>query len=243
VRWNAKLWMRDPATGLTTLVNGEPALVHIDGVSVYDLDKDGLIRQHRLENIVLTGQEPLATPIQLAFAWPATGYATPQAAVPFFQPLADALLNFGFSSTSSGASEAGTEGTESEDGRRAAPTRRAPPPQASASDDETPLERAARERAEDAAKQQRLRDLRTPKTAPKSGVDLFGLTGPQSCETSYDCDAPMVCCDLLFATVCCTGGLLIPTADRRMQGSLQRQAIPIPVERDRAPQPPRYPGQ
>ena len=30
VRWNAKLWMRDPALGLTTLVNGEPALAHLD---------------------------------------------------------------------------------------------------------------------------------------------------------------------------------------------------------------------
>lgn len=34
VRWSLKMWMRDPALGLTNMVtNGEPALVHIDGVS------------------------------------------------------------------------------------------------------------------------------------------------------------------------------------------------------------------
>ena len=220
--------MRDPATGLTTMVNGEPAIVQMDGVSVYDLDKDGLIERHRLENIVFTGQEQ-AEPIQLAFAWPASGFPTPELAVPFFKNANLALRTRG--ETSGGAA-------------RPAP-RRAPPPQASAADDEaeareTPMQRAARERSEDEAKRQRLAELRTPKEEKK---DLFGLSAPQQCETSYDCEAPMVCCDLLFATVCCTGGLLIPTADRTGTGALQRQAIPIPVERDNEPSaPPQYPG-
>ena len=32
--------------------------------------------------------------------------------------------------------------------------------------------------------------------------------------------------------MCCSGGLLIPTRGGGEQGVLQRQAIPIPVERD-----------
>ena len=113
------------------------------------------------------------------------------------------------------------------------------------------MQRAAREREEDAEKARRLADLRTPKEEKESGgwnpFRALKGRGLQQCETSYDCDAPMVCCDLLFAQVCCTGGMLIPTADRAQQ-ALQRQAIPIPVERDGpvngpANTPPQYPDQ
>lgn len=44
----------------------------------------------------------------------------------------------------------------------------------------------------------------------------------------------MVCCDLLVASVCCNGGILVgPPPDP----ALQRRAIPIPVEKD-SPFPP-----
>ena len=39
------------------LHDGEPALVHVDGVSAYELDSAGLIRRHRLESVVLNGPE------------------------------------------------------------------------------------------------------------------------------------------------------------------------------------------
>ena len=106
--------------------------------------------------------------------------------------------------------------------------------------------RAARERAEDAEKAQRLAELRNPRKADNKKKGLFGLEGPQQCETSYDCEAPEVCCDLLFGSVCCSAGMLIPTRDPK--AALQRQAIPIPVERDdglprgAGNDSPRYPG-
>lgn len=214
VRWQAKLWMRDPALGIKTLVNGEPALVHIDGVSIYELNSDGLIRAHRLENIVLTGGEQ-AEQVRLAFAWPQAGFATPELAMPFFRSLDAALQH--------NAPEGGHVPTRYS-------ARSAPPVMEEGR--ETPMQRAARERAEDEAKRQRLEALRNPNKGQGGGTNKlpFGLSGPTQCETSYDCDAPMVCCDLLFASVCCTGGILIPT--REPEGVLQRQAIPIPVERD-----------
>ena len=76
------------------------------------------------------------------------------------------------------------------------------------------------------------------------------MTMPQQCETSYDCERPDVCCDLLFGSVCCNGGLMIPSKEGGVP-QMQRQAIPIPVERDDpnvpnlprgGPQPPGYPG-
>ena len=66
------------------------------------------------------------------------------------------------------------------------------------------------------------------------------MRSTEPCETSYDCDAPSVCCDLLFTSVCCDSGLLIPTTDPAMQP----RAIPIPVEGDRSryPRPPANPS-
>ena len=216
--------MRDPALGFNTLVNGDPALVHIDGVSVYELNKDGLIRRHRLENIVLTGKEEGARSVQLAFAWPTMGVATPELAMPFFRSLGAALATRS-SQPAPHATNAPLHALTTH--------RRSADPVATAANDaaETPMQRAARERREDEEKRQRIAALREPKAA-ESPKNLFGLTAPQACETSYDCESPMVCCDLLFASVCCTGGMLIPTTDGGQQGSMQRQAIPIPVERD-----------
>ncbi|KAL1519886.1 hypothetical protein AB1Y20_023375 [Prymnesium parvum] len=88
---------------------------------------------------------------------------------------------------------------------------------------ETPMQRAARERAEDAAKAAKLAELRTP--VPEQG--FLGARAPRPCQTSFDCDRPQVCCDLIFTSVCCSAGLMIPTTDP----AAQPQAIPIPVER------------
>jgi len=100
---------------------------------------------------------------------------------------------------------------------------------------ETPMQRAARERAEDAARAERLAAQRAPDTKPPS---LFGLSAPQSCETSFDCEQPLVCCDLLFTSVCCAGGMGIPIVDGAYRAQAQLQAIPIPVEKgDRPPSP------
>ena len=97
------------------------------------------------------------------------------------------------------------------------------------------MQKAAREREEDAAKQRRLQELRAPKKEEKKG--FFGALGPQQCETSYDCDAPLVCCDLIVASVCCSGGLMVGAPNP----ALQPRAIPVPVEKD-SPFPPGMPG-
>ena len=96
------------------------------------------------------------------------------------------------------------------------------------------MQRAARERAEDAEKAQRLAELRAPKSEGKTG--LFGISMPQPCDTSYDCERPMVCCDLLFGSVCCDSGLMIGMPEKKV-GDLQLQprAIPVPVDDDGPP--------
>lgn len=216
MRWSAKLLLRDPAFGIQRLDI-------VDGVSVYELDAEGLIRLHKLENIVLRGHEQ-PMPVSLASLWPRVG-ATPELALPFFRVLRLAV----------------EQAPQQPWLAQAQPTsRRAPVPVASAAaSGETPMQRAQREQAEDAEKARRIAERRAPDKKGGLGA-AFGLRAPQPCESSYDCESPMVCCDLIFASVCCTGGMMIPA---RPEPGMQRQAIPIPVERD-SPMgiPPQYPG-
>ena len=110
---------------------------------------------------------------------------------------------------------------------------------------ETPVERAARERREDAEEAARLKALRTPAAEDKSGGFGLGLPGflsgmkPDGCETNYDCERPMVCCDLIVARVCCSSGLGLGPQQQGQMG-LQGQLIPIPVKKD---EPGPYPNQ
>jgi len=246
VRWTAKVWLRDPALGLTKMANGEPIVVHLDGVSNYDLDAEGKIYKHTIDNIIMNGPA-MAEPVQLAFAWPSLGLATPELALPtagFLRPL-DATQGWtpppqlkAFFAPPAAEGSARTRATQPIAAQPA--KRRGGAPQAMAAPgDETPMERAARERAEDAAKAAQLASMRAPAEEKKEG--LFGMTMPQPCDTSYDCERPDVCCDLLFGSFCCSSGLMIP--QKSPEASLQRQAIPIPVEADNGGgNAPRYPG-
>ena len=254
VRWTAKLWMRDPALGITTTPNGDRAVVHLDGVSNYDLDSEGKIRKHTIENIILRGADAEAAPMELQLAWPKmAGALSPELALPypFLTPLNEAAKGWvppkglawlvGPAPTHEQSSSSGGGGASP------APKRsRGGEPQMSAG--ESPMERAARERAEDAEKARALAELRKPKEdGMRQMKNMFGVSLPQQCETSYDCERPDVCCDLLFGSFCCSGGLMIPEVTR--EKALQRQAIPIPVEVDKdlpfpggGNLPPRTPG-
>merc|ERR1712087_19149 len=225
MRWSAKLLLRDPAFGIQRLDI-------VDGVSLYKLDDKGLVQTHKLENVVLRGKEQ-SHPLSLVNTWPFV--STPELAMPFFSAPIDAIA--------AAATERNGAASQPQllPQRAQRVVRRAPEPQASAVSGETPMQRAARERAEDAEKARSLAEANEPKKEAGLGALFPSLRAPQPCESSYDCEAPMVCCDLIVASVCCTGGLMIPS---RAEPLLQRQAIPIPVEREAPPglnPTPRYP--
>jgi len=213
VRWTAKLWMR----GLPA----ESPIVYLDGCSVYELDAKGKVRTHRLEDIVMLGDHQQR--VSLGFAWPHPSVATPEVAMPFFRSLDTALL----AGPSATLPPAEVSRAVQADAARNVGRRRTPPPRASASASETPMERAAREREEMAAEAKRVAALRAPREEEKTPFFSFG-GGPQPCESTLDCERPMVCCDLYFASICCSGGLMVGSP----QPQLQEQLIPIPVERD-----------
>ena len=73
VRWSAKLWMRDPALGLDTFADGAPAVLHFDGVSVYDLTDIGMVKAHRIEKMLLSGGEHALDSLKLVNLVPSMG--------------------------------------------------------------------------------------------------------------------------------------------------------------------------
>ena len=245
VRWSAKIWARDPALGLHSF-GGEPALFHLDGISAYDLDAKGMVKAHRLENIVMTGREhEQQTVANLAFAWPVPGMATPELAIPFFKLMSSKMK------TSAGAAlrKAAPKGPGG--GRSGGPVFMMATDGASASTIPTEKEKKMAAVAEATAaawrEQRKAAGIEDDEEEDRSGPfsNLFGGMQkglPQACESSWDCDSPMVCCDLLVASVCCDGGLFIPVRQGPMgQGSMV--PIPIPVEPDQPNgMPPQYPG-
>ena len=200
VRWTARLCTRDPMRG--TLFRDAP-LFYLDGISTYHLDPRGKIHRHTLERLQLRdASSPLrpvpVMPVVVDPAWPRT------------VPPSCALLRHGGPPLATRAR-----------------TTRTPHPSLSM-EGETPLQRAARERAEDEVARQERR-TRDDDEAGMRWPRLF----PQQCETSLDCDEPKVCCDLIVARVCCDGGMLIP----KVVPQVQLQAIPIPVDDE-----PLFPG-
>jgi len=235
VRWCAKMHVRDPALGFTSLNV-------IDGVSVYELDSKGKIRKHKIETIVMAKPDGLMQPVNLGLLWPTHAQQVPEMAIPFFRLLDEALAE---------RTPSTQPGLMPFLGKPRMGASRAGYPQATLSSPETPMQRAAREREEDAEKARRLADLRAPREETESGGGGWNpfanaFKKPQECETSYDCDAPMVCCDLIVASVCCSGG----QRSNNQEGQMQGQLIPIPVEVDKplpgdprgGSTPPQYPN-
>ena len=255
VRWSAKLWIKDPTLGLTSF-HQEPVLVNVDGVSRYDLDGKGHVHLHALENIVMSGPDTklLDFPnLELMWRVPKLVPAGAGGAQgwPMPVPAHGAVAHGAVASTVAVASAVAAT-RERLAAARSTGARRTAAPSMSISIDETyegrnpsesPVDRAARERQEDADEAARLRALRTPPPTAekKSGgmglpdfLKMGKLKAPNSCETNYDCERPMVCCDLVVARVCCSSGMGLGPQRKEGEMSLQGQLIPIPIKKGEA---------
>ena len=97
---------------------------------------------------------------------------------------------------------------------------------------ESPMERAIRERQEDFEKERVLNDRRRSKVKKLDAIcDAIKESTPEFCENSFDCDYPQICCDLFVVSVCCTPGSMIPIPDSK-RISAQMVPIPIPIDDD-----------
>jgi len=222
VRWNAKLWMHDLRTALMPSAAEERSNVQIDGISIYRLNATGFIFRHELESIEVT-PSALQHVFKPVWTWAVVG--APSAEVP-----APAGLGARFFASPPPLSENG--GGSRSEGERDGLTRTAACDGGDiATRQETPMERAARERAEDSEKVRRLSELRSPRAEEKRPGLLGSLKlprAPESCESNYDCERPLVCCDLVVARVCCSSGHMIGAPPPSV--GLQPEPVRVPVD-------------
>lgn len=65
--------MRDPALGLDTFADGAPAVLHFDGVSVYELSDKGVVKAHKIDNMAVSGGEHALDSLSFANLVPSMG--------------------------------------------------------------------------------------------------------------------------------------------------------------------------
>lgn len=80
VRWEMRLLMRHNPL----LRDVQPAVVHLDGISVYELNHQGLVFRHRIEDIALNGGEVnLGVDLSYALGLPGASAMVPELAIPY----------------------------------------------------------------------------------------------------------------------------------------------------------------
>ena len=188
--WSAKIWARDPALGLHSFGASRP--LHLDGISAYDLDA-GMVKAHRLKHRDDGARARQQTVANLAFAWPVPGMATPELAIPFFKLMSSKMK------TSAGAALRKATPKGPGGGRSGGPVFMMATDGASASTIPTEKEKkmAAVAAATAAAWREQRKAAGIEEEEDRSGPfsNLFGGMQkglPQACESSWDCDSPMV---------------------------------------------------
>lgn len=210
--------------------------LHVDGISIYSLNVRGKVRKHVVEIIIVNG-EPAKPPFAKAWinlpSWLAEGLKG-GATVPGLSASRGLGVDTGELTSSFSAWNAphGPESPISLAQQRASASRRF----------ELPADRAITEGVAEGLGGNELtrNDLRdnhdVAPTDESWGPGIQGKVEPTSkeqgpeksskkkgfwpitdipggCETSWDCEANKVCCDLMVVKVCCTNGVMQPRGD------------------------------
>lgn len=226
VSWNAVLIPK---------LGGESAKLHVDGISVYEVDRaSGLITQHRIEHLLLNNN-PIKAPKGVFYAL--SNQVSGNQEVPvlggyniaggdFFSQNDD---DFGVRNVF--YSSADTDADAFERKNRSRKNFGLPPLtmeefieiQAEIKKIDMKQEKKKSQLMEAAA--QKAEEERKEEKRNRFGK-MFKKAMGQNCETNFDCERPEVCCDLIVTKVCCSSGM------RVFDGIRQDQRIPKRVTAD-----------
>jgi len=246
IHWNAAVVPRE-------VFGGSRSTLHVDGISVYELNQaTGNIVQHRIEQLLINNM-----PVRPKEGVIAALRDEHSVTVPSFyeQPEHSNILRFQPAGLGSRASLPSSlfamEASESE----SASTNGGEDPSASAfafdperfaaknksrkkfglkplTEEEfmaielqvKQMDAEQRQRAAAAAQSQAATTAK-PEKKKDSFVDkLFGNVLKDTCESNWDCERPEVCCDFGFKKMCCSSGSLVSNAPP------QYALVPVPVD-------------
>ncbi|CAM9241888.1 unnamed protein product, partial [Phaeothamnion confervicola] len=182
--------------------------LYLDGVSVYSLTDDGLVKSHVFETIIVNG-----TPVEPPFAYAWINLDSWLGAeTPTMVPGGVASSLLAAPAKIAAAAAAVPPAAAAAPVQMAATALLTPVQVAAAAALATPVRMAAAAPRNEGGRSQRSSSSGNKNSArskqdkgwPK--VDL-----PNSCESSWDCDSPQTCCDFVLFKVCCSqGGLGTP---------------------------------
>lgn len=259
ISWNAVLVPK-------AVYGGVRNQVHVDGISVYEMDrKTGMIIQHRVENLLVNGN-PVHAPKGVVYALSkevagasvagAGGFGIGQGSLPSTTSTTTAkskgfqlefrppkIFSRGYSplftmtSSASSDDESGNNNNFDEDAyQRKNDTRRkyglpslSPEEFMKIEAEVRQLELVQQQKQQQAA-QQNAAALAAEEKKKKRGSFLKNMMGDvltDTCESNYDCERPMVCCDFMFKKVCCASGMKVMNF---VPGQMQPLRVPIPAK-------------
>ena len=239
VSWNAQLIPK-------VFYGGEGNKLHVDGISVYEIDRSsGLITQHRVEHL-LVNDNPVFAPKgvlhaltnEVAQAIPAGGgYGMSSHNERFVmkfenQRRVHTPKSKLFTLTSSSSETNKNDNFDYEAYRKKNQTRKKynlpPLSEEEFLEIENQVRQLEVQQKSRQQEQQAASELAQKKKKKKNDF-LARMTGgvlEDSCESNFDCERPMVCCDFLLKKVCCASGMKVFNG---VPGQMQPVRIPIPA--------------
>ncbi len=221
VSWNAVLIPR---------MGGVSNSLHVDGISVYEFDREsGLINQHRVEHLLIN-DAPVEAPNGIFNLMAVQATKGPDAeGIPVFHKTPANVLEFkqAFTLFASSRSPSSTSLFSSADAasedhplfdqeafeRKNASRKKfgvkplTPDEYVSIQKEVKAMESAQAKVA--ASRQQKAATAEAMKAKQSKGNvfgKLFGDIFEDTCESNFDCERPEVCCDLGFKKMCCSSG-------------------------------------
>lgn len=214
--------------------------IHVDGISAYHINSDGMAYRHELETVIVNGT-PVEPPFAYAWinlpAWVSRGAAAKPGAMPapngLVSPSSPSRL---FEDPAAAALEVDLGLATMLTAARTDPELRgdylgaltvlmsADASEGGGGSEERGVGDAGGGRGadqKDGGAEAEPKKAKTIKGKKKQG--WFGLQNKLECDTSFDCTGGMVCCDFVLVKVCCSNGIRQPKF-----GDLVPSLVPIP---------------
>lgn len=246
VSWNSEVIPK-------AIFGGVKTALHVDGISVYELDDAGKVVQHRVEHLLINNM-PVETERGIFHAL--TTCADPEYGSPVFcggdddpcivnfQPSSpsrisrksifagDDTVTLGALSTSSSGADRGNEhpGLDWEAMENKNRSRKKFGLKPLTPEEFLEIEEQVQEmQIQELTKHKAMHDA-TEVPAPKKKKNaflsnLFGEVFEDTCESNFDCKRPQICCDFGFKKMCCSSGAMVGH-------SQERQPVRIPIQKE-----------
>jgi Uncharacterized conserved protein (DUF2358) len=244
VSWNSEVVPK-------AIFGGVKTALHVDGISVYELNDEGKVIQHRVEHLMIN-DTPVETEHGIFHALttcadPECGTAVFcggnddsfivkfQASSPSRKSIfaADDALTLGALSTSSSGADRGNEhpGLDWEAMENKNRSRKKFGLKPLTPEEFLEIEAQVEQmQMQELSKHKAMHDA-TEVPAPKKQKNrflsnLFGEVFEDTCESNFDCQRPQICCDFGFKKMCCSSGAMVGHNQDTMQ------PVRIPITKD-----------